>query len=210
MSFIEIWLYWTQVACVLMSLTLAAFMLWRYHLMRRAHILVWAVAWTVVALRVAVGLLFPFSFLREYINDLLTITGDLIWFLGLTLILEVSEVKKTYFPITYLSIFSITASIIYFGLNDRMLGAIVTTIFAHPALLFMLSWYFHICARVTGYLGARIISFSFLLWAMDYIIFGVPYFGAGIDIAGVLGWNIGLVFRVMILLGFLMIVLRRK
>jgi hypothetical protein len=85
----------------------------------------------------------------------------------------------------------------------------VTTIFAHPILLFVLSWYFHICAKVTRYLGARVISVFFSLWALDYIIFGVPYFGMGMAIAGVIGWSIGLIFRIMMFVGFSMMALSR-
>jgi len=209
MDFIELWLYWTQIASITMSLVLTAFMLWRYSLRKHEHILIWAVAWAIVALRVAVGLFSSISFLREFIHDFLIIAADLLWFFGLALLLEMSKMKKTVFPIVYLSIFSSVTSIIYLRLENQLVGAVVTTI-AHSLLLFILFWYFHVCAEVTGYLGAKIISFSFLLWALDYIIFGVPYFGAGISIAGVLGWSIGLIFRVMMFLGFSMMALRKR
>jgi hypothetical protein len=210
MGFIELWLYWTQIACIVMSSVLAMFMLWRYSLRKHSHILIWAVAWAFVALRVAVGLFFSISFLREFINDFLTITADLLWFFGLALLLEMPRTKKIVFPTVYLSIFSLVIFFIYFKLENQLMGAAVTTIFAHPILLFILFWYFHVCAEVTGYLGAKIISLSFLLWALGYIIFGVPYFGAGSSIAGVLGWSIGLIFRVMMFLGFTMMALKKK
>jgi hypothetical protein len=209
MGFIELWLYWTQIASVAMSLVLAAFMLWRYSLRKHSHILIWAIAWAIVALRVALGLFFSISFLREFIYNFLIIVTDLLWFFGLALLLEMSRTKKMIFPIAYLSIFSSITSVIYFILENQLAGAVVTTI-AHPLLLFILFWYFHVCAEVTGYLGAKIISFSFLLWALDYIIFGVSYFGMGITIAGVLGWSIGLIFRVMTFIGFSMMALKRR
>jgi hypothetical protein len=209
MDFIELWLYWTQIAAIAMSLALTAFMLWRYSLRRHSHILIWAIAWALVALRVAVGLFLPISFLREFIHDFLIIAADLLWFFGLAILMEMSRTKKMVFPMVYLSIFSSIMFIIYLGLEDQLMGAVATTI-AHPLLLFILFWYFHVCAEVTGYLGAKIISFSFLLWALDFMIFGVPYFGAGISIAGVLGWSIGLIFRVMMFIGFSMMALRKR
>jgi hypothetical protein len=98
---------------------------------------------------------------------------------------------------------SIINALLYFGMNSRVYGAIETTIIAHPILLFILFWYFHVCARVTKHLGARIISIAFVLWAFDYIIFG-----AGIMIAGVIGWSIGLIFREANFIGFLMMAVR--
>jgi hypothetical protein len=208
MGILELWLYWTQIACIIMSVVLAGFMGYRFYLKRSIPILAWTFAWSIVAVRVAVGLLFPFSFTREFINDFLTISHDLLWFLGLAILLGMTRVGTVYFPVPYLTMHSIINALLYFGMNSRVYGAIETTIIAHPILLFILFWYFHVCARVTKHLGARIISIAFVLWAFDYIIFGVPYFGAGIMIAGVIGWSIGLIFRVAIFIGFLMMAMR--
>lgn len=35
------------------------------------------------------------------------------------------------------------------------------------------------------------------------MVFGTPYFRMGIKAAGVIGWTIGFIFRVTILIGFL-------
>lgn len=126
------------------------------------------------------------------------------------MLLEMGKKGKVYFPVLYPSTHSIISALSYFYLGSKVYGAIETTIFAHPILLFILSWYFHICAKVTKNLGARIISISFLLWAFDYIIFGIPYFGMGITIAGAIGWSIGLIFRVTIFIGFLMMTVRKQ
>jgi hypothetical protein len=205
---LEQWLYWTQIACIAMSVVLAGFMGYRYLLKRSTTILVWAFAWFVVALRVAAGLFFPFSFTRDFINDFLTISHDLLWLLGLAILLEMGRLGRIYFPLLYLTMHSIINALLYFGLGSRVYGAVETTIFAHPIILFILFWYFHVCAGITGHIGARIISISFLLWALDYIILGVPYFGMGITIAGAIGWTIGLIFRVTIFVGFLMMATR--
>jgi hypothetical protein len=170
---------------------------------------VWALAWFVIAIRIASGLFLPFSLLGAFINDFLTISHDLLWFLGLMILLEMTDIEKVYFPALYLLIHSIINALLHFGMKNRVYGAIATDIFAHPILLFILFRYFHICARVTKGLGARIVGLSFLLWAFDYIIFGVPYFGMGIPLAGVIGWTIGLIFRASIFIGYLMMAIGR-
>lgn len=138
MGILELWLYWTQIACIIMSVVLAGFMGYRFYLKRSIPILAWTFAWSIVAVRVAVGLLFPFSFTREFINDFLTISHDLLWFLGLAILLGMTRVGTVYFPVLYLTMHSIINALLYFGMNSRVYGAIETTIIAHPILLFIL------------------------------------------------------------------------
>ncbi len=202
----EQWLYWTRIFCILLSLALTGLMLERYLVKREYHLLIWMVAWLTVAGRVTWETFLPKKLGFNFINDFLTITHDLLWFIGLVILLEGTSLLKFIFPFTYLALHSLLSAIFYFGLKSNILGAIESSIFTHPILLFILSWYFYLCFKALKSLGAKIISFSYLLWALDYIIFGVPYFGMGMQLAGVLGWSIGLIFRISIFIGFLILI----
>jgi len=200
---IEEWLQWLQIASMGMSFILTAFMLWRYFVKREKHILIWTLAWLLVGIRVVIGLSGPKFLITNFMNDSLTIAHDLLWFLGLAILLRFTYMKRYIFPLIYLFFHLLISGVLYFWLKSNVYAAIETTIFAHPILLFILSWYFYICSRAIKSMGAKIISTSFFFWALDYIIFGVGYFGMGNQFAGILGWGIGLIFRIVIFIGFL-------
>lgn len=137
MDLLEQWLYWTQVACIVMSAVLAGLMGYRYALKRSAPLLLWAVAWCIITIRVASGLLLSYSLVRDFVNDFLTINHDLLLFLRLAVLLEMGNTGKVYFPVLYLTMHSIISALLYFGLGSRLFGAIETVLFAHP--------YFSLC-----------------------------------------------------------------
>ncbi|MEW5937223.1 MAG: hypothetical protein AB1665_05330 [Candidatus Thermoplasmatota archaeon] len=216
----EVILY-LKIASIVMSVLIAGFIcrLGSGRGRRSPQLLFWALAWVIVALRVLVQLLSPSKppdevlqsdLLGYFLGDVLTVLHDLLWFVGLAIVLEFSTAKRVYFPIAYMAVHSIIVGTLYFSLNNTILAAIETTMIAHPLLLFVLFWYFYVTAQETKRWGTSLVAASFLLWALDYIVFGVPYFGIGIGLAGALGWIIGFVFRTMILIGFIFMVIEQE
>ncbi|MEW6685109.1 MAG: hypothetical protein AB1393_02750 [Candidatus Edwardsbacteria bacterium] len=205
----QTYLFWIQIAAIGLSVVLTTFMLARFAIVKSRHILIWAVAWFVVAVRVAVGLFLPLQSTGLFLNDFLTVVHDLFWLLGVIVLLELTP-WMSYLPLLFLLIYVPLSAIFYFGVNNKVLGTGLTTIIAHPFLLFLLSWYFYQGGKVLRSLGAKIIAGAFALWALDYIALGVLWYAQRIPLAGTIGWTVGFLFRLALFLGFILMVTEQK
>lgn len=203
------WLLWTRWASVMMSFSLTSLLLFRYLGKRQAYIALWSVAWALVGFRVLADIYLQLSVTGRFIIDLMTLGHDMLWYLGIATLLGFTGMRREGFTLAYFAGSTLLSAYFYFGLSSIVLGAAATVIFTHPAILMILAWFFFLSWRKTKHIGVAIISLSFVLWALDYIIFGVPYFGLGDVMAGVYGWSIGLIFRVMIFIGFIILITKK-
>lgn len=192
-----------------MSFTIALLFLYRYQSRRQIHIAVWSVAWVLVGFRVLADIYLSFSIADRFIIDLMTIGHDMLWYLGIAALLGFTRMKKEGLTIAYFTSFAALSAYLYFGLHSMVLGTAVTVILMHPAALLILAYLFYLSWVKTRHVGVAIISGSFILWALDYIIFGIPYFAFNDIMAGVYGWSIGFIFRVTIFIGFITLIARR-
>jgi hypothetical protein len=202
------WLVWTRWASVIMSFSLTLLLLFRYLSKRQAHIAIWSTAWALVGFRVLADIYLQLSIMGRFIVDLMTLGHDMLWYLGIATVLGFTGMKRG-FSLIYFVGSVLLSAYFYFGLGNMVLGAAVTVIFTHPIILLVLAWFFFLSWRKTKHIGVAIISISFVLWALDYIIFGIPYFGLGDVMAGVYGWSIGLIFRVAIFIGFVILITKK-
>jgi hypothetical protein len=162
-----------------------------------------------VGFRVLADIYLPFSIANRFTIDLMTIGHDMLWYLGIATLLSFTHMKREGLTIAYFTSFAAVSAYFYFGLRSLVLGTAVTVLVMHPAALLIIAYFFYLSWVKTRHIGVAIISGAFMLWALDYIIFGIPYFAFGDVMAGVYGWFIGFIFRVTIFIGFITLIARR-
>ena len=138
MSFADVRLAF-EVATIFLSAVIAAMIVHRYFSKRKPHLLHWSAAWTVVGVRVLVGvLLTPLSASEAFIYNGLTIFHDLLWFVGIAILMGLKHNGKFVFPMGFLGMDLIVDGFLLFGMHDPVASSAWTTLVAHPALLFIL------------------------------------------------------------------------
>jgi len=197
-------IFLTLLSAVL-SFFIAWFVLDRYRKTEKTHLLIWFFAWSLVAFRTAGEVFLKLqesNILLLYFSDVLTIVHSVLWFIGLAILLELSDRWKYMFSSGYIVVHAAVAGYLYFIVDNRIMGALTTYAIFVPVIFFFIAWFFYGPARETKKLGLSLVSGAFFLWGLDYIVFGIPYYAYGNNEAAVVGWILGFIFRVMILLGF--------
>ncbi|MEM3493796.1 MAG: hypothetical protein QXD15_05535 [Thermoplasmata archaeon] len=172
---------------------------------RKMHIYAWTAAWGLISARTFISLFEPLPLLEAFLRDWLIVFSDILFFIGITNLLELDLYYRYLIPGLFLFIHTGVSGILYLFLESPLYGATFTNLFSNPVLLFLMFYFFNEGSLRTGNLGLRVIGVAFLLWGMDFAIFGPLYYGAGYLFAGMCGWTIGFIARVIILLGFILL-----
>ncbi|MDG6220475.1 MAG: hypothetical protein QCI38_03400 [Candidatus Thermoplasmatota archaeon] len=207
-DFEEVVVYLT-IAAAALSFLIAGFVYNRYRKNKKPHLLLWFLAWTLVGIRTTLEIwvgLFDDNLLLLYAADVMTIGHSILWFLGLAYLLELPHILKKVFPLTYLLTHAILAGFLYFDIESRVAGAAVTYLIFTPAIFFIIGGFFYAPAKKRGKWGMSLVCGAFILWGLDYLVFGIPVYAYGDDLAGVFGWTLGIIFRIMAFTGFVMMV----
>ena len=186
----------------ILSLFITAFVFYRYRKVRSLHLLIWTVAWAITALRTILSLFTFESDAAAYTLAVLIVLHSILWYVGMAHLLEYRPVWRIWFPAIFMIFHVATAGYIYLLLGCQPLGSFLTYVIFVPAILLVLSFCFYGPARSRNRLGLSIVSGAFLLWGLDFLIFGYFFYGLENQNAGLIGWLIGVFFRIMILVGF--------
>ena len=199
-----------MVISIILSLAMAIGLTYLYIEVRKAHITIWSIALYFMTLRVLRIYLenmsiFPVPVnLFHFVNDVFLITVDLLWIYGIFHFLEYSREKKNlvvYGFMGYLLLYTILSFIN--TPTSTIIGEITTLIIIHPILLSYLFWIFYTSGKEVESPTMRYLGIAFLIWALDFIIFGIPYFVFKNTVAGASGWAIGVIFRLMLIFAFI-------
>ena len=193
---------------ILISLVLAIALTSLYLKLHQLHIALWSIALYLMAIRVLTLLVMALGYMNitrwlHSMNDVYLILVDIIWIYGVFHFLGYERKKKAmlvYGVITYIMIITILSAIN--SADAILIGEGITLLIIHPALLSYLFWIFYRSGREVNSPAMRYLGIAFLLWAIDFILFGIPYFVYKDPIAGALGWTIGLAFRFMLIWAF--------
>ena len=195
---------------IILSLAMAMGLTYLYIKIRKSHIAIWSIALYLMAVRVLRVYLqgagvYPVALnLFHFVNDVFLITVDMLWIYGIFYFLEYKSEKKNlivYGFAGYLILYTIL-----FAINTQtsnLIGEVGTLIIIHPALLSYLFWIFYTSGKEVGSPAMSHLGIAFLIWALDFIIFGIPYFIFKNPVAGALGWTIGVIFRLMLSFAFI-------
>ncbi|MCX8173261.1 MAG: hypothetical protein N3F63_01440 [Thermoplasmata archaeon] len=176
---------------------------------RKVHIYAWTAAWAMISLRTFVSLSEPLPLAIAFLRDLLIVLADVLFYVGIAHLLEMDTHYKYIIPLFFLFLHLGVSGILYLFFESSLYGATFTNLFSNPVLLFIVFYFFNEGSVRTGNLGLRVIGLGFLLWGIDFAIFGPLYYGAGYVFAGMCGWTIGFIARLIILLGFVLILPKR-
>ena len=201
------WVFWSQIDAIFLSLILGIFCLFAYLWRKEKFFLIWSISWFLVVARIYLGIYYPFENEYRFFHDLLYIASDLGWIWGLT---EILSKKKKILNILIGSLFVYSAGsfYLYFIKSSIVSGTIWSLAVFHPAMLTAISAMFWMWGRKIKAFAPKLISISYLLWAADFIIFGISYYAYESPTAGAWGWTIGLIFRTAVFVGFLILILR--
>ncbi|MEM3397322.1 MAG: hypothetical protein QW620_07960 [Thermoplasmata archaeon] len=176
----------------------------------KTHIFVWTVAWAMISIRTYISLFEPLPIAIAFLRDFLIVLSDILFFLGIAHLLELNFHYRYFIPGLFLFFHIGVSGIIYLFLENPLWGATFTNLFSNPVLLFIVFYFFNEGSLRTGNIGLRIVGIGFLLWGMDFAIFGPLYYGAGYIFAGMCGWTIGFIARLIILLGFVLLLPKKR
>ena len=190
---------------IILSLTLAIALTYLYLKIHKLHIAIWSFALYFMGLRVLILLMITSKYLYmcesiHFMNDLFLILVDVLWIYGIFHFLNYGREKKSLLIYGFSGYLLLLA--ILFGLNTPdtiLVGEGLTLVLIHPILLSYLFWMFYTSGKEVESNAMRYLGIAFLLWAIDFILFGIPYFVYKDPIAGALGWTIGMAFRFMLL-----------
>lgn len=193
----------------IVSLTLAMALTYLYLRIHQLHIAIWSFALYFMGFRVLVLLItttecFCTSDTIHFMNDVLLILVDILWIYGIFHFLNYRKEKKDMLVYGF-SGYLILITIL-FALNTPesiLAGEGLTLVAVHPILLSYLFWIFYTSGKEVGSKVMQYLGIAFLLWAADFILFGIPYFIYKDPVAGALGWTIGMAFRFMLICSFL-------
>ncbi len=194
---------------IILSLILAMTLTYLYLRIHQLHIAIWSFALYFMGLRVLILLMvttkyIPMSEAIHFTNDLFLILVDVLWIYGIFHFLNYSKEKKAMLVYGFSGYLLLLA--IIFGLNTPesiLVGEGLTLVVIHAILLSYLFWIFYTSGKEVENKVMEYLGIAFLLWAIDFILFGIPYFVYKYSVAGALGWTIGMAFRFMLLYAFL-------
>lgn len=194
---------------VIISIAMGIGLTYLYLKTHRIHIAIWSFALYFMGLRVLIYLLGAVTFIHipnsvHFTNDVLLIMVDVLWIYGIFHFLEYATEKKRILIYGFVGCVMLLS--ILFTLNTPgsiLAGEGFTLVIIHPSLLSYLFWIFYRSGREVDSPAMRYLGIAFLLWAADFIIFGIPYFVYKDPLAGALGWTIGLTFRLMLAYGLI-------
>lgn len=174
------------------------------------HILCWTVAWAIISVRTFMAIFEPLSIPLGFVRDAMIVASDILFFVGIAVLIDFGTLYRTFMPgifmLTHLSI----SGILYLFYDSAVLGATFTNLFSNPVLLFLVFYFFNEAGIKMNSFPLRLIGMGFLLWAIDFVIFGPLYYGAGYLFAGMCGWIIGFIARIIIFVGFVYLLPGRR
>ena len=181
----------------------------------KPHITFWFFAWVIISIRTYMSILepitgIPHALIFGFVRDILIVIADLLFLVGICYLLGLGREYKHYIPALFFFTHIGISGILYLFLDSLLLGAAFTNLFTNPVLLFLVFYFFNEGAIRSHTHSLRLISIGFLLWGIDFVIFGPLYYGAGYQFAGMCGWTIGFIARTVILGGFLLLVPTKK
>lgn len=176
----------------------------------RKHIYAWCAAWLLISIRTYISLYEPLPLFEAFLRDLMIVLSDLFFFVGIAYLLELGLNYRFLMPTTFFFLHTGISGLLYLFFENPMYGATFTNLFSNPVLLFVVFYFFNEGGVKTDNSGLRIIAVGFLIWGMDFAIFGPLYYGAGYVFAGMLGWTIGFIARLIIFMGFLLLLPKKR
>jgi|GEM_PF-1881595 len=197
---------------LILSLVLAIAFNLLYFREHMPHIAIWSSALYIMGMRVLIliesetisspGYLTSYSL--HFINDVLLILVDIIWIYGIFQFLEYSREKKNQLLYGFFGYLVLLALLYGIGMPESILiveGA--TLVLIHPVLISYLFWMFYRNGKEVKDRTMQYFGIAFLIWAIDFILFGIPYFVYKNPITGALGWSVGVLFRLILLCAFI-------
>ncbi|GEM_PF-6055498 len=201
------WILYLILASVILSFFIAGFVYERYLLTGKKlrHLQTWFIAWVIVGIRTGLELFNFTSPSYTLFVAYMTLAHSIMWYYGLAQLMKYQHLWKRSFTLVYIAACALSQVPLLAWGKTHLAIASIYLIFT-PIMYFILAYAFFKPALHRKKLGLSLVSGAFFLWGLDYLIFGYPYYVLQNHLAGTIGWFLGFLFRILIIMGFYLMV----